>query len=311
MKTQYKNIRLQPDSLSMITTCDSIIDEYMAAGLRLTLRQLYYQFVARDLFPEDRKWTEINKKWVRDPNGTKNAEPNYKWLSSLLSDGRMAGLIDWSAIEDRGRQPKTPNEFTNLPELIETAIRSYRLPRWEGQEYYAEIWVEKEALAGVIAPTATEFHATLMVNKGYSSQTAMYESAHRFINSGRRPILFYIGDHDPSGEDMVRDIRERLTLFGVEDIEVQKLALNMDQVRHYNPPPNPAKINDPRATAYIREFGNSSWEVDALPPQVLNDLIREAFEGIIDSDLMDTIKRKEEADKRKLRSVTGEKKKKR
>lgn len=142
-----------------------------------------------------------------------------------------------------------------------------------------------------------------MVNRGYSSQSAMYESANRFINSHKYPILFYLGDHDPNGEDMVRDIRDRLTMFGVEDIDVRKIALTMRQIREYNPPPNPAKISDPRASAYISRFGNSSWEVDALPPNVLNDIIRREFNAIIDTDRLDSILEQEEADKARLRSL--------
>jgi len=283
MKQQFKTIKLKPDSIALIESCNDIIDEYLADGFRLTLRQLYYQLVSR--------------------NTITNEEKSYKKLSSMISNGRLAGLVDWDAIEDRVRQPRSQSEFSDLEDLVEAAIRSYRLPRWEGQEYYAELWVEKDALAGVLTPLARQFHVTLMVNRGYSSQSAMYESAQRFLNSGRSPLLFYLGDHDPSGEDMVRDIRDRLIMFGVDDIDVQKLALTMDQIQQYNPPPNPAKVDDPRAAAYIELHGASSWEVDALPPTVLNEIIRNAFESVIDQDLMDDIIAREEEDKEKLTEV--------
>jgi len=130
----------------------------------------------------------------------------------------------------------------------------------------------------------------------------MYESAQRIQrNTANGAMVFYLGDHDPSGEDMVRDIAARLDEFGCKDINVRKLALTMAQVKQYNPPPNPAKITDPRAGMYVRKFGNSSWEVDALPPNVLASLIRKAFREVIDSDLMDEIKEREERDKAQLR----------
>jgi hypothetical protein len=214
--------------------------------------------------------------------------------------------MDWEAIEDRGRQPRQQSEFTGLQDLVETAIYSYRLPRWEGQEHYAELWVEKDALAGVLSPLAEEFHVTLMVNKGYSSQSAMFESAERFKNAEDRiPILFYLGDHDPSGEDMVRDIEDRLTMFGVDGLQVEKLALTMEQIEQYKPPPNPAKVKDPRARAYIRQHGHSSWEVDALPPEVLSEIIHSAFNNIVNTAKMDMVKEKEESDKRLLLQVVG------
>lgn len=288
MKERFKEMSFRPDSLARIELCNEIVDDYLAAGLRLTLRQLYYQLVTR--------------------NAIINEEKSYKHLSSLVSDARLAGLIDWDAIEDRVRQPRKQNEFDNLSDLVEAAINSYRLPRWAGQEYYVELWVEKDALAGVLTPLAREFHVTLMVNRGYSSQSAMHESAERFLrhcnNGHKTPLLFYLGDHDPSGEDMVRDIEDRLRMFGVNDIIVEKIALTTKQVKQYGPPPNPAKISDPRAAEYIRQHGRSSWEVDALPPKVLNKLIRAAFRAVIDQNLVDDVIKREDADKERLRSIT-------
>lgn len=319
---KIRNTNFRPDSLARIEQLASIVDEYQQQGLKLTARQLYYQCVSRDLCA--------------------NTPAEYKKLTALLTDARYAGMIDWDAIEDRGREPSTPSEWDNPEQLVESALRAYRLPRWEGQPTYVELWVEKQALAGVLAPIAREYHATLMTNKGYSSASAMKESADRLrkhvmleedceqlnetraiygINSGNyedhayqikntgmsmRPIVLYLGDHDPSGEDMVRDIKDRLTEFGVLDLRVEKIALTIAQVKQYNPPPNPAKITDSRAAAYIEKFGHSSWEVDALPPQVLTRLIRAAFDRHIDKVQMNAIKMREDDDKELLRkAVTG------
>lgn len=286
-RRKFKSVRFKPESLELIKQCNEIIEDYLGQGLRLTLRQLYYQLVSRNIVP--------------------NTEKSYKNVGQLVSNARLAGLMDWNAIEDRVRQPKVQSEFEDLGELVEAALRSYRLPRWKGQECYAELWVEKDALAGVLAPLAREFHVTLMVNRGYSSQSAMYESAIRFKDyANKRLVLFYLGDHDPSGEDMVRDIRDRLAMFGVEDLEVEKLALTMDQIREFNPPPNPAKITDPRAGKYIERHGDESWEVDALPPEELSRIIRVAFEGIIDREAMDEILEQEETDKTALKRAVAE-----
>lgn len=329
-KEKFRSTNFRPDSLAKIEQMDTIIDEYQQQGLRLTARQLYYQFVSRDLIP--------------------NKDTEYKKLTALLTDARYAGMLDWDAIEDRGREPSTPSEFENLEELTEAALHSYRLPRWKGQDKYVELWVEKQALAGVLAPIAREFHATLMVNKGYSSASAMKESAERIKrkvildqdrykeiqaslhetraiygkDSGEfkdltatlgqelidhvllKPVILYLGDHDPSGEDMVRDIGDRLREFNVARLSVEKVGLTIAQVHQYNPPPNPAKITDPRATAYIEKFGEHSWEVDALPPNVLTRLIRAAFAKHIDKSKLATIKAQEESDKTRLREAVAE-----
>lgn len=331
-KQAYRTTNFRGESLERIEQMNEIIEEYQAQGLRLTARQLYYQFVSRDLIPNNPK--------------------AYKNLTALLTDARYAGLVDWDAIEDRGREPNSPSEWDSIKDLTEGALRAYRLPRWKGQKNYVELWVEKQALAGVLEPIARQFHVTLMVNKGYSSASAMKESADRMkeacgftsdefkalMDEGdeelnrldeeygddsteyqekkeewgiklramtRCPIVFYLGDHDPSGEDMVRDIETRLKEFGVLRLQVEKLGLTMEQVRKYKPPPNPAKVTDPRAGAYRAKFGDSSWEVDALPPNVLTQIIRVAFNAVVDKKLMDEIKVKEELDKTRLREAVA------
>jgi hypothetical protein len=283
-----KNFR--PATMETIERANTIISDYRRQGLRLTLRQLYYQFVS--------------KNWIT------NTERSYKNLGSILNDARLAGLVDWAAIEDRNREPVMWAEYDNIKELIESSIDRFRLPRWKDQEHYVELWVEKAALAGVLEPLAAEFHVTLMVNRGYSSASAMYESAQRFARhcdgEGRNPTLFYLGDHDPSGEDMVRDIKDRLVLFGVSDIRVEKLALTMEQVRQYHPPPNPAKTTDSRHAGYVTEHGTtSSWEVDALNPATLAQIIRKAFKGVIDPDKMQAVKAKEAEQRSKLEDAVA------
>lgn len=286
MKETFIKRSFRLDSLGTIQVVNNILDRYDAQGLKLSLRQLYYQLVVINAVP--------------------NTEKSYKKLGGLVSDGRLAGLIDWDLIEDRIRVPRVPTQYRDIEELVNSALYWYRLPRWEGQSHYVELWIEKDALSGVLAPLASEYHVTLMVNRGYSSQSAMKEAAERFRRWVDRDCkLFYLGDHDPSGEDMVRDVADRLETFGVS-VEVQKIALTMEQVRQYNPPPNPAKMSDSRAEAYVSKHGAQSWEVDALPPDVLNRMVRTAIEGTLDKEMMGRVKTREEEDKKALRrSVEG------
>ena len=292
---QFRDTTFKAETRRRIDQAEEILLDY--PGQRLTARQVYYQYVSRG-------WLE-------------NKVENYKKLTGWLTDARYAGIIDWEAIEDRGREPVVWSQYDSPEALIEEALRSYRLPRWRGQEKYVELWVEKQALAGVLQPLAAKFHVTLMVNKGYSSSSAMYESAQRFMQQcnqaesefydsdldERSPILLYLGDHDPSGEDMVRDIEDRLTEFGVEELDVRKIALTMPQIRQFNPPPNPAKITDSRAKAYIEKYGDQSWELDALPPRELTRLIESTLEKIVDLDKMNAIIKQEKKDKERLREA--------
>lgn len=318
MREFYEAYKPNKDTIVLLQKIDRIIEEYQAQGFTLTLRQLYYQLVSRDIVP--------------------NTDRSYKNVGSVVAKARMGGLLDWDAIEDRVRTPKRASQWNDLAGLVESAVASYRLPRMEGQEQHVELWVEKDALAGVLWPIAHHNHITLMVNRGYSSASAMRESAERIrraCTEGEEivpAIVLYLGDLDPSGEDMVRDIQERLDLFvnGGEyilcnplrgedyvgertkerayrkrhiDISVEKLALTEEQVDTYSPPPNPAKVTDPRATKYIEKFGDSSWEVDALPPTVLRDIIEERLAELIDEDKVNAVKDREDADKSKLRKA--------
>jgi len=284
---RFRDCNFRQSTLELIEKCSDVVTDYSEQGYRLTLRQLYYQLVTQNII--------------------ENTEKQYKRLGSILTSARYAGMIDWDAIEDRGRQPKVQTQFDNVPDLVEGACHSYRLPRWEGQEHYVELWVEKEALAGVLQPIARKYHITMMVNKGYSSASAMKASAERFASvwhwEERPGTLLYLGDLDPSGEDMVRDIDTRLTEFGIEELDVQKIALTIEQVREYEPPPNPTKLTDSRAPEYVRKYGLECWEVDALTPQVLNQVISDAVEDLLDMDLMDAVIAKEKKDIKRLRAA--------
>ena len=283
MKLCFRPKKFSTEVRAILTQANAIIAEYEAQDLRMTLRQLYYQFVSRDVIP--------------------NTEKSYKRLGSIISDGRLAGEIDWDAIEDRARQPQAAPHWSNVREALDARLRSFRLDRWMGQPKRVELWVEKDALAGVLLPIAVRWHITLMVNRGYSSSSAMYESAMRLQegSSAKQPkIVLYLGDHDPSGEDMVRDVRDRLVLFGVRGLEVTKVALTMDQVRQYDPPPNPAKLTDSRATKYVEEHGDESWEVDAFPPDVLTRIVEAAIREHVHVPRMRLVQREEDAQRNRV-----------
>ncbi len=260
MQTQYINKEFRGASLGVIRSCNTIIADYQAQGYTLTLRQLYYRLVAAALIP--------------------NTQQSYDRVGDIVKDARLSGVIDWDAIEDRTRNLSSLSHWDNPAEIIAGAADSYRLDKWEGQAYRPEVWVEKEALAGIVERPAQRNDVSVMACRGYMSQSEMHVAAIRFIGYlkvGQAPLVIHLGDHDPSGIDMTRDIAARLEMFISHHlgrtIEVKRIALNMNQIEEYLPPPNPAKITDSRAAAYIARFGKSSWELDALEPNVLDRLI--------------------------------------
>lgn len=268
-KIAYIEKDFRAPALRLIDQANKIIEEYQADDLKLTLRQLYYQFVARDLIP--------------------NQQKQYKRLGHIISEARLAGLIDWEAIEDRTRNLAELSHWRNVAEIIDAAAYSYRLDRWKDQPYQVECWIEKEALAGVISTPSENLDIPYFSCRGYVSQSEMWAAGERLqdvIDAGKTVIILHLGDHDPSGIDMTRDITERLELFlgtphGTE-FAVKRIALTMDQVHEHRPPPNPAKTTDSRFSDYIRRYGTDSWELDALEPRILRDLVQTETEALIE-----------------------------
>ncbi len=284
-------------TLGIIVKANDIIAEYQAQGFCLTLRQIYYQMIARDLFPES--WIDLvyNAKHGLPP-GTKNTLKNYKRLGDILNDGRLAGLIDWEAIEDRTRALQSNPHWSSPGQIVRACARGFRFDLWSDQDHYCEVWIEKEALAGVIEGICTELDVPFFACKGYTSQSEMWVAAQRLIkkeNAGKETIIFHLGDHDPSGIDMTRDITDRLELFE-STVEVRRIALSMSQIDKYNPPPNPAKTTDARFEKYCAMYGDDSWELDALEPKALVDLIRNEVGRVRDEIRWDAqVERQEEA----------------
>lgn len=281
--------KFRRDTQDVIDQANRIISQYQAQGFSLTLRQLYYQFVARDLIA--------------------NKQSEYKRLGSIINDARLAGEIDWDAIEDRTRNLAKLADWENPQSILNGCAQQYKEDRWEDQDYYVEVWIEKEALVGVIERVCDRNRVPYLACRGYLSQSETYAALARFraaSESGRQPMILHLGDHDPSGIDMTRDNADRLEMmmengdgFYEHLVEVRRLALNMDQVRTYNPPPNPAKETDIRIEGYRAKYGNSSWELDALEPSVIAELIQDAVDDVRDMTKWRAAE-KREADNRAL-----------
>ena len=291
MKEKFIDINLKNESILMIEKINRILTEYRKLGYRLTLRQLYYQLVSRDIIP--------------------NTDRSYKNIGRLVSDGRQAGMIDWEMIEDRNRETVYPSHWKTPADILYSAARSFRIDKWENQNYHIEVMVEKDALSGILEPVCKKLDVRLTANKGYSSSSMMYEMGKRmdkaYYEDDKQVVVIYLGDHDPSGIDMTRDISDRLYLYsGNIDFKVERLALNLDQIRLWNPPENPAKTTDSRFKAYKLEFGESSWELDAVEPVTLAGLVESKINKYIDWNLWNEVETKESSMVRKLNDIADE-----
>ena len=264
-REEFKSYKPQPAILAIIEQANAIIEEYKAQRFKLILRQLYYQFVARNLL--------------------ENLDRQYRRLSRIISAARDGGLIDWDAIEDRTREVHTHVSWESPAHRIRSVSGFYREDLWFGQKYRPEVWIEKEALVGVIEDVCRRYRVPYFAHRGDGSTTVLYEAGKRFAryrSRGLVPLVLHLVDHDPKGIRMTRNVRERLKMYAGHAIEVRRIALNIDQARRYRLPPNSAKETDSNYAAYVREFGTREcWELDALSPAVIADLIETEVKNLI------------------------------
>jgi hypothetical protein len=282
-KLCYIKKRFSQSSITVIDQANEIITEYVAQGLILTLRQLYYQFVSRDLISNNQK--------------------SYNRLNNIISNARLAGHIDWLHIIDRTRNVQGNSHWDSPADIIKGAAQSFKLDLWKGQPHRVEVWIEKDALVGVIEKICIDLDVKYFSCRGYTSLSAMWKAAQRFFEykeNGQEPVVIHLGDHDPSGIDMTRDILERIELLSSYPIEVERIALNMNQVEQYNPPPNPAKMTDTRVHGYIAEYGTDSWELDALEPQVMIELVNQKVRARMDYAAFKKMQEKQEKKREQL-----------
>jgi hypothetical protein len=217
MKEKFRDNAFRKNSLDQISLINEIIEDYQRQGYDLSLRQLYYQLVAG--------------------GHIENSEKSYKNIGTLVGNGRLAGLIDWNAINDRTRIFHTNSGDYHGPYIVDvrSAVRReiencFGNHTWSRQPFHVEVWVEKDALSEVIAAAAEERDVAYFACRGFASLSALYEAAERLkqrhCEEGKDCVVIYLGDHDPSGLEMTRDIADKLTLFGAV-ADIQRIALNL------------------------------------------------------------------------------------
>lgn len=291
MKQCYIEKKFKPETLQLIQLICSIVVEYQDEGYVLTVRQLYYQLVARDIIP--------------------NTLQEYKRVAAIINDAKHAGLIDWDMIEDRTREFVRKSSWTSGASIMQSAADSFHMDLWKGQENRVFVIIEKEALVGVLERTCNEHDVPILAARGYPSGSVLREFAVQDIlpavrQARQNAIILHLGDHDPSGIDMTRDLEDRLGLYTGMYVDVHRLALNMKQVAEENPPENPAKTTDSRFKQYQERFGESSWELDALPPSYLSNLVEENIEKFVDQDKLWERKQEIEAIRERIQEVASE-----
>ncbi len=276
---------LHKQSLKLLAQVKEIIESYEVA---ITLRQLYYQLVARQIIP--------------------NQQQYYAKLSRLCVIGRDEGLLPEDAFADRLRQIDKLNSWLDLADYMDTVKRAYRKNKWQNQDTYIEIWTEKDALRGVLTEITHFYDVALLVARGQISRTEIYKAYCRYrqqVQDGKACYLYYCGDFDPSGLSIYHSLVERITSHGEygQCINFERIALTPEQIEAYDLPSDPAKDQDPNYKRFVSEYGDRVVELDALPPDVLRDIVEECIRQHIDQSLFLQVRETELAEHARLQSL--------
>jgi hypothetical protein len=287
-KICYKQIHFRPAGRALIALANAIVVDFLAQGYRLTLRGLYYRMVAAGHIPNNIK--------------------SYNRFKTLMNDARLGGLVDWHAIYDATRRVVDNPHWATPADMMDSIVPQYNNDKWATQDHRPEIWFEKDAIINVVEPICQRLDIPYLSCRGSTSQSEMWKSAMRLeqiIEGGQTPVIIHIADHDPTGIDMSRDVVDRLALFlGCDDTWVfTRIALNMDQILERNPPPQPAKVTDSRYKKYVEKFGEESWELDALDPRSMTDMIEDAVAQYRDEALWEDAVAKQEKGRMRLAEI--------
>lgn len=262
-----------------------------------TCRAVFYQMVSRFDLPK--------------------TEAEYKGtVIRLLRELRLDGSISWDAITDGTRFMSVPTTYANMDEALWQTTKGYRRDRWDSQPFYVEVWLEKDALSGLLYQETAVRQVPLMVTRGYSSLTFLHESAESIANKllgGKEAVILNVGDHDPSGLDAWRNAQQMLTRFvsEVAGTEVarrrlyfERIAVTPQQIEAMDLVTRPTKASDTRAAG----FSGRSVEVDAIPSGNLRRLVRDELDRWVDDDLWDasaTVESRERSELENFRATFG------
>lgn len=281
------NKRIRVNWKEVVSETRNSLEWFRQRGLRPTLRTLFYRLVSLEIIP--------------------NTEQAYKTLSKETTKARKSRILPGDAFEDRNREILSnvrtyvsPEDFVEERlNLLKNAAYEYQVPRWHKQPCYVEVWIEKQALADSFSSFLEDKEVRIIVNRGYSGYSFLYQNCgriSRIIREGKEVKILYFGDFDPSGEDMDQYLQKTFRDEGVSyqrnNFDFRRVAVTESQIRQYNLPTRPdvetyAKLSrDPRKKRFIQNHGQLyAVELDALmayQPEEFVKIVQSSVEQYFD-----------------------------
>jgi hypothetical protein len=264
----------------MFARFDAIFD-IVAEIQPCSVRQAYYQAVVRAI---------IDK-----------TETDYDKVQTALVKLRRGGRIPYGWITDGTRWRSKPTTYSSVQEALNRTAQLYRKALWDNVDAYVEVWLEKDALSGVVNRVTSEYDVGLHVARGFSSLTFLDASAEDIREIDKPTFIYHLGDHDPSGRNAGEKIEQTLREMAPNaEIHFERLAVTTEQIRAYNLPLRPTKKSDSRAKRFTEEHGEGSVELDAIHPDVLRRIVREAIERHLPRQQLEILKVAEQSERKLL-----------
>jgi hypothetical protein len=271
-----------------IEALDAALVEIVEEFRPVTVRQVFYQAVNRSLVP-------------------KSETQGYRVVQRRLVALRESWEIPHGSIVDGTRYVHGYRRYHDLDEFTTYAAGLYRKDYWATSEVNVEVWLEKDALKGVLVPTVVnECGLGLHVTRGFASITYLQEAADDIERDGRPTFVYVLTDFDPSGVSIAEKVEEELTARApLSDITVKRLAVDREQIERWSLPTRPTKATDTRAARFRRLHGTDSVELDAIPPDELRKLVKAAIDSHMEPWRLRQFRMVEQEERETLRSIFG------
>jgi len=262
---------------------DTALLEWGIENRPFTVRQAFYAMSVRYVVGKD--------------------ETGYDVVQRQLLALRRAGIMPFGWITDNTRMMRKPRTHSSLEAALYYTQQTYRHSVWADSPVYVEIWLEKDALSGVLYGETYKYDVPLMVARGFSSETFIHSAAQTIADEGKPAYLYYFGDHDPSGVEIDRKIEAGIRKYVPKaEVHFQRVAVHEWQIDAWNLPTRPTKQSDSRA----KNFKGDSVELDAIPPLELRRLARECITQHLDPRYLSRIAQQEAHEKEQLLDILAQ-----
>ena len=279
---QASHIKRRRATKAEVETRRQALFDIVAHMKPMTVRQVFYQATVQDV--------------------VEKTEAGYTKVQTDLVQMRRSGVLPYDWLADNTRWQRKPRSFDGIEQALTHTVKFYRKNLWAAADCYVEIWLEKDALAGVVMPVTASYDVPLMVARGYASLSFLHSAADFIGQLDVATHIYHFGDFDPSGVNAAEKIEQTLKEMAPEaEIHFERVAVQPWQIEEWDLPTRPTKTSDTRS----KNFGEISVELDAVDPDRLRGLVGDVIERHLPGHEFNILKAAEESERTIIRQLVG------